>query len=116
MTTLNEKKIDFLTLISEAALANPFDEKRDALDKRILKLSTHRDAEKKTDAELIADEAQILLRTIIPAAGINTLNIPDAIRRVIEDAALFSIFHKYMHEFDTYIVKQNKTSGTNLPL
>jgi transcriptional regulator with PAS, ATPase and Fis domain len=116
MTTLNEKNFEFLKLISEAALANPFDDKRDALDKKILKLATKHVKNTQTEAEQIAHEAQNILRSIIPAGGINTMAITEDARRVIEDAALFSIFHRYMHHFDHHIIKQNKTSGTNLTL
>jgi len=116
MAIIDSVALEFLTSVSDAALANPFGEKRDQLDKALLRRIAKNRRDGLSDAELISIEANRILQTVVPNQGTQNTSLPPQVRQVIHDACLFSLFHKFMNDFDEHIIRQNRTVGQNLPL
>jgi transcriptional regulator with AAA-type ATPase domain len=115
MQILPDKTLEFLKLVASAALANPFSAERDQLDTQIAKMLPHKHALEMIP-EAIAQETEKTLQSIIGNGKLQSLSAPQAVKEIISDAALFSIFHRYIAEFDKHIVLQNESPGKNLPL
>ena len=116
MTNIAPKTLEFLSLVSSAALANPFSEARDLFDTQIVQNYLGQKANRENTAELVAREAQRVVQEIIHPLGLKKFESPPKIKQIVADAALFAVFHKFIDEFDKYIELQNSTSGKCLPL
>lgn len=111
---LSEVQLDFLRLVSAAAIANPFSDEREQLDKKLLDFFTAKSSE--PVAKSIALETQ----RIVTQAGVGLSaadpSLPTKIKQMLSDAALFAVFHKFMDEFDSFIQQQQESPGRNLPM
>lgn len=115
MTQISQQSLDFLSLVSRAAVANPFSAERDAIDRQLLSLLPRKRGEKEI-VTAIATEAEQILQTVLTHGDRQNLrNNPDTMQ-VISDAGLFAVFHKYMHKFDEHIKRQDSTPGQSLTL
>lgn len=115
MTQFSDTSLDFLSLISQAAVANPFSAERDAIDKHLMSLLPKKRNEKEV-VTAIALEAERILNTWRTTKNAHDLTNNPVARQVISDAGLFAVFHKYMGQFDEHISRQDSAPGQNLTL
>jgi len=111
---LSDSEIDFLRLVSTAALANPFGGERDEVDRELF-------ARMSGSTELLTTKSiGTVTQEILAKAGLSnfrkTSDLSPNLRQISTDAALFAVFHKFMDEFDNFIQEQQKNIGKNLKL
>ncbi|MEN9825306.1 MAG: hypothetical protein RI953_1051 [Pseudomonadota bacterium] len=115
MTLGREGTFRFLELVSLAAVANPFGQERDDIDKKIVSGWIPARASGDSEVDRIAQFTSRILDGILSQEQkIVPLNPEE--QRLLEDASLFAIFHKYTEEFDQYILRQNDTPGEVIEL
>lgn len=105
----------FLEQISWAALANPFGQDRDDLDKKIIKEWLNEEDKKQPEIDRIANFTSEVLKRIL--SNQNEYRPTDVKKKnILNDAVLFALFHKYTNAFDQHIQRQNEAPGVNLEL
>jgi len=115
MKLSQERSFQFLEKVSAAAIANPFSHERDSIDAEIVSQWMPERPSKAADAELIASFARDVLSHFFSQASAQG-SLSPAQKKILEDSALFAVFHKYMDQFDDFIRKQNATAGVSLEL
>jgi len=66
--------------------------------------------------EAIAQETEKILQGLVGLAELKNRKAEPEIKEIISDAALFSLFHRYVLQFDQHIATQNEAPGKNLVL
>lgn len=111
---LSDSQIDFLRLVSSAAIANPFGLERDVIDRDLLSRLT--DASGHLDAKSIGTETQKLLLKAGFSGQKSIASARPSVRQVLYEAALFAVFHRFMDDFDNHIHEQQNSPGNNLKM
>lgn len=115
MTLGRENTFRFLELVSMAAVANPFGNERDDIDKKILSEWMPKAVAGASEVERIANYTAAILEELLLREN-KGASLSSEEQRLLEDASLFAIFHKYTEDFDQYIQKQNDSPGEILEL
>lgn len=115
MKIAHEDAFRILKKVSDAAVSNPFSLERDRIDAEIISelLPSARKAE--TGAAAIASAAAEILDTFLNAKGMAE-KLTAAQKELLSDSSLFVVFHRFIDQFDAFILRQNETSGTSLEL
>ena len=110
-----ENTFRFLELVSLAAVANPFGLERDDIDNKIVADWIPEKAVSASIVDRIAQFTVSVLGDLFAQEQKNATLNPEE-QRLLEDASLFAVFHKYTEDFDRYILRQNETPGDVLEL
>lgn len=111
----SEAAFRYLEMVSQAAAANPFSSERDDLDRKIINEWLPKEASEKLEFEKIANFSKLVLKDLMANKKDFSDFSPKQIL-ILQDAALFVVFHKYITEFDRYIEAQNNAPGAVLEL
>ena len=111
---LTSAERQFLATVHEAAFANPFGADRTELDLSIAGL----DRETRPDERLAAAISQVsaFLTELDSSAPVRLSQFSGDDQRLVKYAELFSLFHRYVEEFDQLIARQIEVRGGSCPV
>ena len=107
---LSTENRQFFKTVLDAALANPFSEKRDSADNSILGISGNVAQKRLPD---VIQEVKKRLSEIKNTSSWSFKKYEDPDRRILLATSLFLVFHKSMEYFDAHIVTQKTSPKTS---
>jgi DNA-binding NtrC family response regulator len=114
MVELNAVERSFFTLVRKAVSANPFSEKRQALDLQIIGGYDRRPSER--DVDKVAHEVGDRIQNLVKQKRADVRMYTGKDRNLVKSAFLFDVFHQYIPQFDQLIVDQVATEDRHLPV
>ena len=111
---LSDSEIEFLRMVSAAAVANPFGTERDSIDQDLFRRLSDRTHQLTTKS--IGTATQEILSKSGFGGEKRSSDILSDVGHICTDAALFAVFHKFMDQFDEFIEEQQESTGKNLKL
>jgi transcriptional regulator with AAA-type ATPase domain len=111
---LNREDRAFLSLVSEAAFANPFSQRRAALDRKILGRQAHRPWQEMVPEVL--EQIRKKIATLDKEGRVRLHDFQDRDRLLMTSVFLFDIFHKYNLLLDDIIKQQIERGAESVPV
>lgn len=112
--TLDPQAREYISLIKEAALSNPFSSKRLALDSKII--GGHAGLARDKVTQLMTEAVSRKIKDL-ERQGITTINhVTERDRPLVETLFLFDFFYRYRKKFDQFIQKQIRADHRLLKL